>query len=345
MALIEIPQSALGPMSLLGSGGQAKVFDVPDLQIAGETGPFVYKQYKPKILDGHESAIKNGMGRLIAVRAAADSRTATFMDRYSIWPLAVVLPTRESAGACGIVIRKFPATCRRTIQLNKTGKNVDFTVGQYFRTAEQVKKIGLPPMTDEARWNFLLLAGMFVDRLHARNVIIGDLSGQNILVNHDSERTVRPFQPMFIDTDGCRLRGEQASFRQLNTPSWEPPEIRTALDRYKKMRNDTRTDPHKLHQAEVRCYHLSMNTDVYKFGLLIQRFLHKGVPGSQDLPATAGPSQIRSSQEAAAVIHRICGPKRAAVIRRAQMDEPKSRPSIRELLEAMLGQSFSGRSK
>ena len=344
MPVAEVSLGSIGPMTQLGSGGQGKVFDVPDLKVPGETGPFVYKQYKGKVILGHESAIKNGMGRLVAVRAT-DPRMTAFMDRISIWPLAVVLPAPGSPGACGIVMRKFPRTCRYPIRLPAQTKTVDFTVSQYFRTGADVIKVGLPAMGDEDRWMFLLRAAMFMQKLHSRDVIFGDLSGNNVVVNYDQGRRGKIFLPMFIDTDGCRIRGEQAAFRQLNTPGWEPPEIRSALTHYTKKKRDPTADSNSLHRAETRCYHLSMATDVYKFGLLIQRFLHKGIASPQDLPITAGPSNVRMSQEAARVVNRVCGPKRASVIRRSQQANPKNRPTMTELLEAMMGQPIAGPSR
>lgn len=221
MPVAEVHLGSIGRMTQLGSGGQGKVFDVPDLRIPGESGPLVYKQYKDKVILGHESAIKNGMGRLVAVRAA-DPRMTSFMDRISIWPLAVVLPAPGSPGACGILMRKFPQTCRYPIRLPTQTKTVDFTVSQYFRTGADATKVGLPAMGDEDRWMFLLRAAMFVQKLHSKDVIFGDLSGNNVVINYDRARKGKIYLPMFIDTDGCRIRGEQAAFKQLNTPGWEP---------------------------------------------------------------------------------------------------------------------------
>ena len=240
MPVAEVHLGSIGRMTQLGSGGQGKVFDVPDLRVPGETGPFVYKQYKDKVILGHESAIKNGMGRLVAVRAA-DPRMTSFMDRISIWPLAVVLPAPGSPGACGILMRKFPQTCRYPLRLPTQTKTVDFTVSQYFRTGADAMKVGLPAMGDEDRWMFLLRAAMFIQKLHSRDVIFGDLSSNNVVINYDRARKGKIYLPMFIDTDGCRIRGEQAAFKQLNTPGWEPPEIRAALD--------------QVHQEEARPQH------------------------------------------------------------------------------------------
>ena len=336
MPSAELELARLGPLELLGKGGQGQVFDAPRLTLKNETGPFVFKEYHERVLSGHETALRVGMGALVEVRLTSE-KLRGYLDRYSIWPLAVVVPVRGAPGACGFVMRKLPPTCRVTLTLHTGAKEVDLHAGRYLRSDAEVAKVGLPAMSEDDRWIFLMRAGMLLSTLHDRGVIFGDLSARNIMIDVSMKQGGREFRPIFTDTDGCRIRGTQAPLRQLNTPHWEPPEIREALARYAELSKEADADPNALSLARNRCYSLSMATDVYKFGLLTQRLLHRGIAGSGDLPMSSGPTNVRVSGHASEIILQRCGSARAAVIRRAHTRNPASRPTMRELLTALMG--------
>lgn len=337
MGAREVLKTNLGKTELLGSGGQGKVYNVPDLALPGETGPFVFKEYKPKVLKNNDVALRHSVGRLAAVRSGVPGR-AEKLDRFAIWPLAVVLPDQYAPGACGVIMKRYPATCHVKLALpSGKAKMVDFTVQQYLRTEKDRKDVGLPAMADQDRWKFLVQVALLLRKLHAMEVVFGDVSAKNILINTHGSTNPRDFKPMFIDTDGCRIRGSQAALPQLDTPAWEPPEVRAV----RTLARTGEVDAQTLKSADLRARHASKTTDVYKFGLLIERFLQKGVPHRGDMPPShlSQNGTVRISGAAGEVMRGIgVGPDRVAVIRATHRPDPSARPTIDEVVEAMLGQ-------
>jgi serine/threonine protein kinase len=202
-----------------------------------------------------------------------------------------------------------------------------------------LQRRGIEPMSDEQRWEFLLRVADFLRFLHHNHVVFGDISGNNIVVR----RVLRgngseTFYPVFIDCDGCRLHGNQPFLKQANTPDWVPPEARNAEAHIKYLRRDPDSDPIEVAQWEAREKILTKQTDVYKFVVLLNRALHRGISSLEDQPAGAAATTVRSSRQAWTTVRSIvASDARADLIWRGLREDPKERPSMQEICRAMFG--------
>jgi hypothetical protein len=87
---LDLTVDKMGPIgSELGSGGQAKVFELPVLRLPDVQGPLVYKQYKQQ----PDPAAVNGMRKTVARRAhlQADPAKLARLDAATAWPVRLVI--------------------------------------------------------------------------------------------------------------------------------------------------------------------------------------------------------------------------------------------------------------
>ncbi len=237
----------LGPE--LGSGGQAVIYDVPDLRLPRAPQRLVYKKYKP----GHAPRV-DAMRRLIALRSGLDKPLRDRLDTITAWPIRMV---SDGADVLGVVLPRIPDSFFQDVVLPASGKTDTIVreVQHLFVEAGRCRRIGMPVPTREQR---LAICRDFADALsflHSTevDVVFGDINAKNELFRLGSEPMV-----MFVDCDAARIRGNISG--QLNAPDWEPPEGRV----------------------------LSQATDCYKLGLFVLRCLTPGDQGSTTVePAAA----------------------------------------------------------
>jgi hypothetical protein len=234
----------LGPM--VGEGGQAKVYELPDLRLVDVPGRLVYKQYKPGQTPAH------GVSRLVSVRTRlrAQPDKLARLDAITAWPARQVV---DAAGVVrGLVLPRIPAPFFHTIHRPGTGttKKIPCEVQFLFIAPDRAVRTNMPAPTPDERLKICRDFAGALAFLHGPDVDVafGDINARNHLYRLDAEPTV-----MFVDCDAARPRGDMASVAQLNAPDWDPPE-----------------------GGDV----LSKSTDLYKLGLFVLRCLTPDIGSS-----------------------------------------------------------------
>ncbi|MEV7095925.1 hypothetical protein AB0M80_24060 [Amycolatopsis sp. NPDC051045] len=211
----------------LGRGGQAVVFEAPDVHLPDVPGPLVFKEYKKPPNSGDE------LRKIVLQRDKLSAVDRARLDAYTTWPLRVV----ERAGVpCGVLMRRIPAEFGEQVKDCYTGATkwkpceVQFLFVDPDRLGGPL--VGRRVPTWEQRLTICRdFAGM-LEFYHERvNAVFGDINPKNELYRLDGTPSV-----MFIDCDGVRLMSQGASNVQLNVDDWRPPEggsLNRLTDRYK----------------------------------------------------------------------------------------------------------------
>lgn len=309
----ELKPDELGRLDKLAAGGEAVIYRVPDLTLPGESGPFVYKQYRDRVADGRREAVRNGLRSLIRVRELAPSRARDVLGGRSVWPLAVVADER---GATGCIMREVPPTFFRTLTLS-TGRtrHRPWAWELHLQHPNDVAARGLPTLDDGDVFFLLARALRFLAEVHDLDVVIGDLSSANILISA-VPGSPKECRPMFVDVDAYRRASGMSALTQAHTAGWWTPESRRHRAEWKAL--EAKGAPHhEVAQARARSRIQDKPSDVYKAGLLVLRTMDAGPDSGQLLKSAIGVERLR----------RICGSRNADVVLQSLSDDPLNRPS------------------
>lgn len=222
--------STLGSLTQLGDGGEGVVYRAPNFP--GD----VYKEYKSAVAHEVDSrALEQTIGLLDQLAAPA----LAFVSGRSAWPHTLV---QKNGTTCGFLMQEIPdefgcehgMVGRRRPVLTDWNKlvtrsdwmandNIDSTVPQFDVKNKQDEKVLIHLLLDLCR--------LFA-HLHEHQIVVGDVSGRNILWKADAEPSV-----FLIDCDGFRAEGQRAVTLSKQSPDWFDPHLvgDTTLesDRYK----------------------------------------------------------------------------------------------------------------
>ncbi|MFE9746354.1 hypothetical protein ACFYOT_15735 [Saccharothrix saharensis] len=222
-AMTVAPADLGAPGDQLGKGGEATVYDLPDLTLPDVVGPLVYKRYR----NGHASP--QSLRRVVAARANLDEATRARLDAVTAWPVRVV---EEQGQAVGIVMPRIPEPFFDRVVRNAGTKKSLREVQNLFIEPARALKVGRPAPSDEERLRICLDFTKALVFLHDElKIVFGDINPKNAVFRLDARPMV-----MFLDCDAVRPVGVVAQVRQLDAPDWQPPEggnLTLASDRYK----------------------------------------------------------------------------------------------------------------
>lgn len=227
------------PGALLGSGGQAKVFELPALSLPDVRGRLVYKRYKKQ----PDQAVVNGMRKTVALRARLYPEPAKLarLDAATAWPVRLVV---DAGGLVrGLVLPRIPDSFFHDVRVPSGAvvhgpREVQFL----FIAPDRALRGGTPTPTPAQRLTICRDFAATLAFLHGElGVVFGDINARNAVFRLDAEPAV-----MFVDCDAVRPTGDMAAVPQLNAPDWDPPE---------------------------GAGELTKSTDLYKLGLFILRCL------------------------------------------------------------------------
>jgi hypothetical protein len=239
MSVNSVELSALGSLTQLGDGGEGVVYRAS--KVPGQ----VYKEYKSVV--AHE-VNPRGLEATIGILPQLSESGRSFVAERSAWPHTLV---QRNGSVTGFLMQEIPAefSCQhgmagrpRTV-LNDWNKlvtrddwmdkaNIESTVPRLNVKSKQDEKVILGLLLDLAS---------FFSHLHDRNVVVGDVSGRNILWTTNPQPTV-----FLIDCDGFRVQGDRAVTSSKQSPDWFDPHLTgdTTLD----------SDRFKLATAIYRAY-------------------------------------------------------------------------------------------
>lgn len=233
---MKLQRAELGRLEPLGSGGQSHVYRLPEFTLPDVPGPLVYKEYHA----GTGMISEPGLASVIGFRERLPADQRQFVDKVSAWPLGTVLDDRLVRG---VVMREIPDSFMHHIaliggQLDRIPRSAQFL----FVDRRKVERVGIEFAEHRARLVLCAHLAYVLAFLHHRDVMFGDLSGNNVVFRLEPSAGV-----MLVDCDAVRKVGTSAIVDQLHTPDWIPPEGQDAPQ--------------------------TVATDLYKFGLFVLRVL------------------------------------------------------------------------
>jgi len=218
-----IEKGRIGPIGqVVGKGGQATVYLLPELRLPDCDRSLVYKEYRSGQQPPH------GLGAIAEARNQMTGTERNRLDEVTAWPVRVVTDHGEIRGVLQPLI---PDSFYRHMTL-PSGRTlrVPCEVQTLFIDRAIAARLGLPDITLANRLAICRDIAAALALLHRFNFVFGDINARNELYRLDREPTV-----MLVDCDAVRFRGSASVVAQLNSPDWEPPDrsLSTTSDCYK----------------------------------------------------------------------------------------------------------------
>jgi DNA-binding helix-hairpin-helix protein with protein kinase domain len=304
----DLAERSLSIGAKLGTGGQGAVHDL------GKKGAgYVYKEY----LD--VSAVNAAaLADLVALPGSLPSGERDRLLSLTAWPLARVMDGNQIKG---FIMKKVPLPF-----WGEQGGGLKPLEAQFLMYSPKPMWGKISPPGIEGRLEIARQSASLFQLLHAKGLVIGDVSMRNMLWSQS------PAGIFLLDCDGVRIQGRRPVMAQPETPDWNDP-----------LQSVNGPD---------------QDTDRYKLALLIMRVLtqsHDLRPGSpfQLLPGlpervvaevakrfaeAAGPRGTRPdaghwimalSDRGTIGLPPLSPVSRSPNIDRAPLDEPGQRPVIR----------------
>ncbi|KUL21924.1 protein kinase family protein [Actinoplanes awajinensis] len=315
----ELPLRRLGRLEQLARGGTATVFLAPDLRLPDLPGSrFVYKRYTGATKRRAGPSLAGGLSGFVRFRDRLPDAQRAAWDARIIWPLRVVVD--EDGAADGVLMRLIPDRYfqdfrKRSGGLHRKPREIETLFGDDATT----RRTGLPPVDVGDRLRLIRAVAGAYAMMHRQNVVVGDVSGRNIIYDPDPARP----SVLVVDVDSARVRGTRAVFgMQPHTPNWQPPEALAASAELARL-DPADTDAHD--RLRARWAIQSTTTDVYKFALMAARILANG----------RGAAVRRDPAGAHRILRERAGAQAAALLDASLSPAGRDRPAMRDWYEAL----------
>jgi hypothetical protein len=224
MTVPRVDVASLGELALLGEGGEGRVF-----RASSRPGE-VYKEFRRELLAELDPG---ALVTTISLLASMPDAARSVVKERTTWPRTVV----TSGGQfCGFLMPELPdgASCVHGLQQSPSVRLCTWDLLAYrARTRSNPNLRSDTSTVDESHVLAVIhdLARL-VEVLHRHSIVLGDISGRNILWYAKGEPRV-----MLIDCDGARVEGTRAVTKSKQSPDWIDPANLTATnldsDRYK----------------------------------------------------------------------------------------------------------------
>ncbi len=201
-----------GPLVELGRGGEGVVFRVPQF------GDRVYKEF----LDAsYTSPDMSALNRLIELQNRWTPEEKSWLVNRTVWPERTVI---DNGRLKGFVM---PGIQRRFIRKHGIRSNPKTVLCEWNYLSLRTKFHNNPNIVTEvpkvAPADALALVhdlAKTIKFLHGHGVIIGDISGKNLLWTDTPS-----YQVMIIDCDSFRIMGEGGVASPKQSPDWDDPHL------------------------------------------------------------------------------------------------------------------------
>jgi serine/threonine protein kinase len=278
---MRVNRSDLGPLEEISEGGFGRVYRAPQYRLPGDPATAIaYKEFTTDVDAQARSAEKAVLFRdLMSPADRAD------LDRCAVWPLALVA---DGAAVTGLLMPLIPADFFFDTIDPFTGSNTRMLRDLQWLIANptQLAAQKMAPVDEIDR--LVLIARLVYDigRLHKHGWVYGDLSLMN------AAYALSPPRLILLDCDGAASLTDIGR-KQSHSIGWKPPEC-----------------------AQVNIQ--DRETDVYKLGLAIMRFLN---PGVEDISTKTDRRLIAGRLD----------PAGAGLVERAVGTDRSARPTAKEL--------------
>jgi len=208
-----VQYSSLGQPSRfqeLGAGGEGRVLALPGRQ------DVVFKEYFPGA-----TTVPNqqALDRLIAVRDSWTSDEKAWMNERSVWPTAAVIDGNRLRG---LLMPRIPGVYYRQHGIRGNPRRVPCEWnylalrGRFKSNPNIVSEV--PQLGVDEAIDLVLDLARTIHLLHRYNIVLGDVSGRNLLWSDRPTPRV-----MVIDNDGFRFIGSGGVASPKQSPDWEDP--------------------------------------------------------------------------------------------------------------------------
>ena len=319
--MIELERASLGNLVELDRGSQAVVFRAGEVTVPGVTGPFVYKEYLPKVRAGRHG-IRNSLSGLIRIHQEQADKHRAMLDMRSAWPLAVVL---QDGVALGLIMRELPQKYFTEIRFS-TGrvKTVTCDSALYLQDDDELAARNLTLLTETGRMWLMARTLSFMNLVHEIGLIVGDFSPNNVVFHINAVDQTKN-EPIFVDVDSFRLATGVPALAQAHTPDWETPESVRNASRYRALVRSN-AGANDLARAGAAMRVQDRASDVYKVALFVMRNFHTGENAHSVMTSPGAFDRLAKIQ-----------PSFVPALKRALSEDPKARPTMNELTRAFVG--------
>lgn len=216
----EVPRAKLDPLRRVGDGGQGIVYFTDRVKINKVWGA-AYKEYLPTTpFDPY------ALRRMVAFVPELDGGSGRWLCENTSWPAALVV---NGSQVSGFLMRRIPD--RFQMPWGENDAEVPAALQYLLNPQTYLNRKGIR-LEGRTRLRLLEAIADVIARLHSLDIVVGDLSPRNLLVDIDDPGC------FFIDCDAMRVRGQDA-LHQVETPEWHisgrghEPIATTASDSYK----------------------------------------------------------------------------------------------------------------
>ncbi|GAA2523027.1 hypothetical protein [Winogradskya humida] len=205
-----LDRAALRDLKEIGKGGQGRVWATDAVRI-NQAWPAVYKEYEGEVIAGLDATQLSRMVSFVEELAPEDGR---WLCHQAAWPAAVVW---HDGLVRGFLMRRIPSDFELLLP-PRDGARQRRPAGLQFllNPDDYLAKMAIP-VDDRKRLLLLAALAETLARFHALEVVVGDLSPNNLLFHLAEEPAC-----FFLDCDAMRLRGDSV-LDQAETPDWEVP--------------------------------------------------------------------------------------------------------------------------
>ena len=288
----------------IGGGTQGNVYLYPLKMKNGQVKEIAIKIYRKKILENNNLQIETHLQRLLST-----FKKMTPLEKKIIKStMTVLLDTVNIDGDFkGYVMRKIPDKFlpKKKSLYSDEIKTVERTLAYALNDDSTKKKLQEPIISIKGRKIIILKLLYVMSILHRNNIIVGDISPNNVLIYVD-DIDQNKNDILLLDTDSFRTKNAMFPLQRPHTPNWIPPECK-----------DSVSDVNKFFQTQ--------QTDVWKISILILRLYYFG---SQR-------TAVEQSNEALNRISSEVSIEFSKLLKRGLDLNPDNRPSVTELLNSL----------
>jgi serine/threonine protein kinase len=250
----------IDPLSLteIGQGGEGRVYAFQD------NPSLVYKEYHPTAGSPPSSL---ALKRIIDLpNLCAPDEQAWILD-HTVWPLKAVIDGNRLRG---YTMRKIPDAFHRKYGARNNPRQIlcDWNYlsmrTRFLNNPNIISEVPIP--SAENILELIRDLAKTLEILHRHDIIIGDLSGRNLLWTDTPTWRV-----LLIDCDSFRLRGVSAVNSSKQSPDWEDPELQGGFT--------------------------TQSSDIYKLGLAAFRAIWAASTDRPTSPLPSSPTKIPNQFE------------------------------------------------